>query len=190
MKKYASKWRLAGQGIKQLFTSPKYWLPSLIAAVIFVFIFNLLTSGSTFLQLLVHLPFLEKFSVLGQVYADFFVHFFSLEKILILLLSLGQGIITGLIIYIWKSRRNLDDTALLESGGATLIALIGAGCPLCGGTILMPFLMMIFGASAMVFLQTVSIALTLLAFVPILFAIRRLGFLSYTYSTGGKANGK
>jgi hypothetical protein len=82
-----------------------------------------------------------------------------------------------MIVFLWRTRRKFDDTALLESAGASLIALIGAGCPLCGGTILLPVLMSLFGVSAMTFLQGISLFLMAAALVPIVFATKRLGFL-------------
>jgi hypothetical protein len=171
------RWRTAGKGIANAANDWHFWLAGVAALLVFIFIFNLLSAGNNFLQLLIALPFTDKFFIIAQVYQEFFVHIFSLEKCLILLAAAGQGLIVGMIIYLWRSRRKFDDAALLESAGASLIALIGAGCPLCGGTILLPILASIFGVSAMTFLQGVSLFLMIAALVPIAFAIRRLGFL-------------
>ncbi|MDL2328095.1 hypothetical protein LJC64_05570, partial [Ruminococcaceae bacterium OttesenSCG-928-A11] len=118
-------------------------------------------------------------SVVGQVYLEFISNFISIDKILILLASLGQGVIIALIVHVWKSRREFDEKVLLRGAGASLIALIGAGCPMCGGTIILPILLSIFGASAFVFLQNISLILMIISIIVIIFAIKRLGFLCY-----------
>jgi hypothetical protein len=190
MNKLLSKWKMAGKGLRQLYRQPRYWAITALATLVFIFILNLLNVGNTFLQLLINLPLGEKFSVVGQVYANFFVGLWSLDHILMLLISLGQGVIISALVYVWKSKRALDDTAVLESGGATLIALLGAGCPLCGGSVLLPYLILIFGTSAMALLQTISTVLIILAAVPLVFALRRLGFMCYTYSAQKSARAK
>jgi hypothetical protein len=177
MEKVVKRWRTVGKGIQNAASDWQFWLAAVITTLFFIFLFNLLSAGNNFLQLLINLPFGDKFFVIGQVYVEFLVNFLSIEKILILLAAAGQGLIVGMIVSLWHLRRQLDDTAVLESAGASLIALIGAGCPLCGGTILLPVLMSLFGASAMTFLQGISLFLMLAALVPIAFAVRRLGFL-------------
>lgn len=145
----------------------------------FIFLFNLLSSGNNFLQLLIALPFWDKFATIGQVYQEFAVNIFSIDKILILIAAFGQGAVVATIVFLWKSRRELDDKAVLRSAGASLIALIGAGCPMCGGTILFPVLLSIFGAGAATFLQSISWVIMVIAIAVIVFALQRLGFLCY-----------
>jgi hypothetical protein len=177
MEKVVRRWRTVGTGVRNAAGSWRFWLAAVLTTLFFIFVFNLLSAGNNFLQLLVNLPWLDKFFVVGQVYGEFLANFFSVEKLLILLAAAGQGLIVGLIVFLWRTRRKLDDTAVLESAGASLIALVGAGCPLCGGTILLPVLMSLFGASAMTFLQGISLFLMVAALIPIAFAVRRLGFL-------------
>ncbi|MDR3125534.1 MAG: hypothetical protein LBU20_00445 [Candidatus Nomurabacteria bacterium] len=178
MKRVIKSWRTVSIGIKKAANGWQFWLSAVGATLFFIFLFNLLSSGNNFLQLLINLPFGDKFFVIGQVYWEFLTNFLSIEKILIFLAAAGQGLIISMIVFLWRTRRRLDDTAVLESASASLIALIGAGCPVCGGTILLPVLMSLFGASAMTFLQSFSLLLMAAALAPIIFAIRRLGFLS------------
>jgi hypothetical protein len=177
MEKVVKRWRTVGTGVRNAAGDWRFWLAAVVATLFFVFLFNLLSAGNNFLQLLINLPLSDKFFIVGQVYQEFLLNILSIEKVLILLAAAGQGLIVGMIVSLWRSRRQLDDTAVLESAGASLIALIGAGCPLCSGTILLPVLMSLFGASAMTFLQGISLFLMLVALVPIIFAVRRLGFL-------------
>lgn len=190
MQRFIGRWKTAGKGIQNAARNWRFWLVAVISLFFFIFIFNLLSAGNNFLQLIIALPFFDKFSVIGQVYLNFFAEFFSLEKILIFLASAGQALIIGMIFYLWKSRRELDDKALLGSAGASLIALIGAGCPMCGGTILFPVLLGIFGASATAFLQGFSVILMVIALIPIAFAIRRLGFMCSMQSVPKKSKGE
>jgi hypothetical protein len=176
MKGVIARWRISCKGIKNAAKDWRFWLAFIISLFFFIFLFNLLSAGNNFLQLLIKLPFFDKFFIIGQVYMNFLANILSIEKLLILLASLGQGLIIGMIFYLWRIRHELEDSAILNSAGASLLALIGAGCPMCGGTILMPVLMSVFGASAMVFLQGISILLMAIALVSIAFAIRKLGF--------------
>jgi hypothetical protein len=178
MDRIIKRWRNVGVGLSRARHDWRAWLAGIISLLFFIFLFNLLSSGNNFLQLIINLPLGDKFFIVAQVYLEFLSNLGSLEKILILLASAGQGLIVAMIVYLWRSRRQFDDTALLESAGASLIALIGAGCPLCGGTILLPILMSLFGVSAMTFLQGISLFLMAAALIPIIFAVRRLGFLA------------
>lgn len=179
MGKIINSWKASIKGIKSVAKTWQFWAIAIPVALVFIFIFNLLSSGNNFLQLLIALPFLDKFIIVGQVYQEFAVNILSLDKILILIAALGQGAIIAVIAYLWRSRRELDDKAILESAGASLIALIGAGCPMCGGTILFPVLLSIFGAGAATFLQSISWIIMVLAIIIILFALQRLGFMCY-----------
>lgn len=179
MGKRINNWKASFKGVKTASCTWQFWVITIVAALIFIFIFNLLSAGNNFLQLLIALPFLDKFSIIGQVYQEFFINLLSLEKILMLLASFGQGVIIALIVYVWKSRRKFDEKVLLKGAGASLLALIGAGCPMCGGTIILPILLGIFGAGAFAFLQSVSIVLMIVAIIVIVFAIKQLGFLCY-----------
>lgn len=190
MGKIINSWKSSGKGLRIVVSHWQFWAIAIPVTLVFIFIFNLLSSGNNFLQLLIALPFFDKLSVIGQVYLEFLYSLLSLEKFLILLASIGQGVVVAMIAFLWKSRRQFDDKAILESAGASLIALIGAGCPMCGGTILLPILMSIFGAGTFVFLQNISLILMAIAIVIIVFAIKHLGFMCYMQpkkkSQGGK----
>jgi len=177
MNKFIKRWKTAFKGVKNAAQDWRFLLAAILSFLFFILLFNLFSAGNNFWQLIISLPFLDKFLVIGDIYMNFLVNFFSFEKILIFIAALGQALVIGMIIYLWRIRQEIDDKALLGSAGASLIALIGAGCPMCGGTILLPILMSIFGMSAMAFLQGISISLMILALIPIAFAIRRLGFL-------------
>lgn len=179
MGKIINSWKASGKGLKTAMSRWQFWAIAIPVTLFFIFLFNLLSSGNNFLQLLIALPFLDKFIVVGQIYQEFAVNILSLDKILVLIAAFGQGAVVATIVFLWKSRRELDDKSVLRSAGASLIALIGAGCPMCGGTILFPILLSIFGAGAAAFLQSVSWVLMALAIVVIVFALKRLGFLCY-----------
>lgn len=179
MGKIINRWKASLKGLKTVAKTWQFWTIAIPTTLIFIFIFNLLSSGNNFLQLLIALPFLDKFVVIGQVYQEFATNILSVDKILILIAAFGQGAIIAIIVFLWRSRRQLDDKAILESAGASLIALIGAGCPMCGGTILFPVLLSIFGAGAATFLQSISWVVMVIAIAVIIFALQRLGFLCY-----------
>jgi len=179
MGKIINSWKASVKGLARVAKTWQFWLISIPATLVFIFLFNILASGNNFLQLIIALPFLDKFAVIGQVYQEFFVNLLSFEKILMLIAAFGQGAIIATIIFLWRSKNKLDDKAMLGSAGASLIALIGAGCPTCGGTILFPILLSVFGAGVATFFQSISWILMLLAIVVLVFALKRLGFMCY-----------
>lgn len=179
MGKILNRWKASVKGLKTVAKTWQFWTIAIPVTLVFIFLFNLLSSGNNFLQLLIALPFLDKFVIIGQVYQEFFVNILSIDKIMILLAAFGQGAIISIIAYLWKARRQLDDKSILKSAGASLIALVGVGCPMCGGTILFPVLLSIFGASVATFLQSVSWILMVVAIIIIIFALQHLGFMCY-----------
>lgn len=179
MGKFINSWKSSIKGLKKVAKTWQFWAISIPVTFVFIFIFNLFSSGNNFFQLLIALPFLDKFIIIGQVYQEFAVNLLTLDKILMLIAAFGQGAIIATIVYLWQSRRELDDKAVLRSAGASLIALVGAGCPMCGGTILFPVILSVFGASAATFLQSISWIIMVIAIIIIIFALKRLGFLCY-----------
>lgn len=179
MGKIINSWKASIKGLKTVAKTWQFWAISIPVTLFFIFLFNLLSTGNNFLNLIIALPFPDNFVVVGQVYQEFATNILSIDKILILIAAFGQGAIIATIVFLWRSRRKLDDKAILESAGASLIALIGAGCPMCGGTILFPILLSIFGAGAATFLQSISWIIMVIAIAVIIFALQRLGFLCY-----------
>lgn len=180
-------WRLARRGIARILRQPPYLVIALAVMMLFVFVFNLIATGNTYLQLLISLPILDKFSVIGEVMVNFVLNFLSLERILMLLLSAVQGILVASIVFTVRHKRKLDETSILEGGVAALLALLGAGCPLCGGSLIVIVLAMAIGTSAYLLLQTISTIVVILAFIPVAFALRRQGSLAYTLTNAERA---
>lgn len=180
MQRIRRRLKIAFLGVVRVLRRPKYLFLALAISIVFVFIFNLLASGNTYLQLLINLPWLDKPWVIGAVYVNFLADIFSLDKILMLLLSLLQGVLVSLIVFSARHSAKIDDRSVLGGGLTALIGLLGAGCPLCGGSLLIALLAVVFGAGAYLWLQTISTIIVILAFIPVLFALRRQGFLCYT----------
>jgi hypothetical protein len=178
---------MAIKGLGRVLARPPYLAIALVVTVLFVFVLNMIATGNTYLQLLLSLPILDKFSVIGQVMVNFVENFFALERILMLLLSIAQGVLVASIVFTVRRKRKLDETSILEGGVATLLALLGAGCPLCGGSLIVILLAMAIGTSAYLLLQTVSTIVVVLAFVPVIFALRRQGSLAYTLVNAERA---
>ncbi|MDR2524036.1 MAG: hypothetical protein LBC95_00630 [Candidatus Nomurabacteria bacterium] len=179
MKTTEGKTRRALYGAKIVFARPPYIALGLATTVVFVFVFNLLGSGNTFLQLLLSLPWLEKFSVVGEVYLNFLQNICSLDRILMLGLAISQGILISLIVFAGRRLHRVDENSVLGSGAAAFLALVGAGCPICGGSIITAVFATVVGGSAQFLVQTVALAVMALAFIPIFFALRHQGALCY-----------
>ena len=90
-----------------------------------------------------------------------------------------QGILIGLIIFLWRKKRE-NNSANLEKAGliAGLIAL-GAGCPTCGTTLLTPLLGAIFSTGSLAITGAISTIVTILAIIVAILSIKRLGLEAY-----------
>ena len=99
------------------------------------------------------------------------------DFIFIFLLTLLQSVLIGLVVFVYKYRK--DSANLQNAGIITGLIVLGSGCPTCGTTILAPIIVSIAGSSGMAIAGTVSWVLTLASIVIALFALKKVGFEAY-----------
>lgn len=179
MKQTRQKILLSLIGIGRVLKRPKYLALSLALFLLFLFLFNLFASGTTYLYLIINLPLIEKIDAFWLVYQNLLSNISHLDKIIMIILSLAEAILLTLIIFALRRRKTIDDRPILEGGLAALLGLLSAGCPVCGGVALLPLLAGVFGIAAYAWLSTISLIVSVLALIPMFFALKRQGFICY-----------
>jgi hypothetical protein len=189
--RFIGKWwkrvKIAARGGFYVLSHPQYLTLALGVALLFAYILTMTTSGTTELKLLFSsLSFGDKVGVLGGIFGRVFTNTWSVSGALVWLLSICQGILISLLIFHRRRSRKLDDSALMNSSIASVLAIVGAGCPTCGTSLIMPLLTVVFSSAAYTVLNSLSAIILVVAFVLVLFSLRRLGFLCYTIESRDK----
>ena len=178
LQRWCDEFKLAIYGAILCFRRKRFLIAFLIAFVFFGTLLNLLAAGSATLNILSVVDFPRKLEILGNA----FLGTFGLNRnfqdfIFIFLLTILQSILIGLVVFVYKYRK--DSTNLQNAGIITGLIVLGSGCPTCGTTILAPIIISIAGSSGMAIAGTVSWVLTLLSFIIALFALKKVGFEAY-----------
>ena len=173
------EWQLAMGGV---ILATKKWKFDVVALVSFIFfgvLMNLLASGPAGFSLLVAANFGGKLQVLGNAFLALFgVGRNFWDFFLIFVISLLQGLLIGLVVLVWKKRKDNADN-LQRTGIVAGLAVLGSGCPTCGTTLLGPLIGAVVGSSSVALAGAVSGILTALAIIVALFALKKLGFETY-----------
>jgi len=169
--------KLAGKGILLVSREKRFIVAFLIAFLFFGTLMTMLSSGLSEFQLIDSLP--SAFQIIGRAILRVFGYQrFFLDWLATFLLAVLQGILIGLIAWLWKKRQ--DNSADVERAGliAGLIAL-GAGCPTCGTTLVAPLLGALFSTGGIAMVGTVSIVVTVIAIIVAVLSLVRLGKEAY-----------
>jgi hypothetical protein len=183
--------KMAAAGALYVLGRPRYLIFAAIVALLFAYILTFTTGGTTNLELLLsNLSFSDKLAVLAAVLGKTFTSVPSLVGAFVWLLSLAQGVLISMLIFHFRHAKKVDDSALMNSSLASFFAILGAGCPTCGTSLLMPLLTAVFSSAAYTILNSISVIIMVVAFVLVLFALRRLGFLCYTIKSRAEHGAK
>lgn len=178
VQRWADEFKLAIYGAILCFRRKRFLIAFFIAFVIFGTLLNLLASGSATFNILSVVDFPHKLEILWNAFLGTFgVNRVFQDFIFIFLLTILQSILIGLVVFVYKYRK--DSTNLQNAGIITGLIVLGSGCPTCGTTILAPIIISIAGSSGMAIAGTVSWVLTLLSFIIALFALKKVGFEAY-----------
>lgn len=209
MARFFDECKMAATGIVLASRKVKFWVVFLVTFVVFGTLISLLSSGSSAIDLFFVADFGGKLQILGDGFLtlfgkgrefwDFFVNFS---------LSVLQALLIALIVLIYKKRRTNglirpmgdkssksgrknkkkdseksdaknDGVALQNAGIATGLALLGSGCPTCGTTLITPILTSVFSTGSYAIAGAISGILTFLAFVLILWSLKKMGLEAY-----------
>ena len=204
--KWLDEWKLALMGVGLACQKPKFLIVAGVTFLIFGTLMNLLTNGFASFQLMAAVDWGGKMDILGGAFlAIFGVGRSFLDWVLVFFISLLQGVLVGLVILNWhKKQKNkkaqkqsvekpVDKSVqktqvgsvannaenVQTAGLAAGLAVLSAGCPTCGTTLLMPVLGAIGSTSGYAIAGAVSGAIFILAIVVALLALKKVGYDTY-----------
>lgn len=191
-RKWLDEFVLAGKGILLAAKEKRFWCGFVPSFIFFGILINLLSGGTAKFELMAALGFPESLKILGDAFLSIFgVDQPFLDWLPTFFISLLQGTLIGLIIFLWDKKRNKSfqksagsqksDTAsansenLQKAGIITGLIALGAGCPTCGVSLLTPLIGAIFSTGSLAIAGAVSTALTILAVIIAILSLKRLG---------------
>ncbi len=179
-RKWCDDFVLAGKGLLLVTKDKRFWFGFIPTFIFFGILINLLAGGFAKFELMAATGFEGTIKILGDAFLSIFgINQIFIEWLPTFLLAFMQGILIGLIIFLWRKKRE-NNSANLEKAGliAGLIAL-GAGCPTCGTTLLTPLLGAIFSTGSLAITGAISTIVTILAIIVAILSIKRLGLEAY-----------
>lgn len=171
----------SGQGFTRVFKNPAYIGLALIFAFLISTLIYLMININFYGPLLTSgMAITSKVSVLGLLLKAMVGSYFQdLNGVLLLVLSLLQGIAIALLIYNFRNNHQVDKRAVTGSGIATLASIIGLGCVPCGTSLLVPLIALIFSSSSYMLLNTANLLVLLLASVLSVYSIYKMGLIAH-----------
>lgn len=179
-RKWCDEFVLAGKGILLATREKRFWYGFVPTFIFFGMLMNLLAGGTSKFELMGALGFPANLQILGNSFlAIFGIDQPFLDWLPIFLIAVLQGILIGLIVLLWKKKKDQNSANLEKAGIITGLIALGAGCPTCGTTLLTPLIAAIFSTGGMAIASTISVIVTWLAILIAIFALKRLGEETY-----------
>lgn len=169
----------------KLSTQTSYWVmqkkryASLVLLISFLFyeliywIFNL----SVLFKILSsnNVSFFEKMNVLISPFSSMASTNGIFFAILMIILSLIQGVNISLIIYSIRHQQKIDDAIISESSFITLLAMIGLGCPSCGTSLITPVVATFVSGSSVIISEKINYFVLPIAVIISFYSFYSLG---------------
>lgn len=182
-RKWLDDFVLAGKGILMATKEKRFWYGFVPTFIFFGMLINLLAGGFSKFELMAATGFDGTMKIL----LDSFLSIFGVNQIFIewlptFLLALLQGVLVGLIVFLWqkkKENRESNSASVEKAGIITGLIALGAGCPTCGTTLLTPLLGAIFSTGSLAIAGAISAIVTVLAVVIAILSLKRLGVEAY-----------
>ena len=184
--KWLDEWKLAFSGAILAFSYRKFRITATIVFIVFGTLINLLTGGFAAFNLIAAVDFPDKLKIIFDAFLGLFgINKNFLDWALLFLIAVLQAILIGLVAFIWKRRKDDLKAARASSSGAQSagiaagLAVLGAGCPTCGTTLIAPIIGTIFSSGGYAVAGFVSGLITAVAVVVSLFALKKVGLEAY-----------
>lgn len=183
-RKWLDDFVLAGKGILMTTKEKRFWYGFVPTFIFFAMLINLLAGGFSKFELMAATGFSGTITIL----TDSFLSIFGINQIFTewlptFLLALLQGILVGLIVFLWQKKKesvsNNNSANVEKAGLITGLIALGAGCPTCGTTLLTPLLGAIFSTGSLAIAGAISAIVTILAVVIAILSLKRLGVEAY-----------
>lgn len=181
-RKWLDDFVLAGKGILMATKEKRFWYGFVPTFIFFAMLINLLSAGFSKFQLMFTSP-----EALGLVIKDAFLSVFGINQVFldwlpVFLLCLLQGTLVGLIVFLWKKKREekgANSAGIEKAGLITGLVALGAGCPTCGTTLITPLLGAFFSTGSLAIAGAISVIVTILAVIIAILSLKRLGLETY-----------
>lgn len=187
--RWLDQWKLAAYGIVLATKRPKFIVVAIVSFLVFGTLMNLLNNGLTSFRLMATVDFGGKLEIIGGAFlAVFGVGRNFLDWALVFIISLLQGILIGLVVLVWHKKRAKQKANLAAeqnaenvqtAGLAAGLAVLSAGCPTCGTTLLMPVIGAISSTGGYALAGAISGVIFVLAMIVALWALKKIGNEAY-----------
>ena len=179
-RKWLDDFALAGKGILLATKEKRFWCGFIPSFLFFGLLMSLLQGGFAKFELMGALGFPSSLKIIGDSFLTIFgVGQAFFDWLPIFAISVLQGILIGLIVLLWKKKKDQNSANLERAGIITGLIALGAGCPTCGTTLLTPLLGAIFSTGSLAIAGTISTIVTILAIIVAILSLKRLGVETY-----------
>lgn len=171
------KLRTSFRSVKTICTKPAYISLALITA----FLFMQLILWSTNFSLARYIVFTDaisapdKLSFFASSTFDVFTSISRLSNVLLVLVSLLQGVVIASLVYVIRFNRSVDTKIVGGSVFATVLATIGLGCVACGTSLLVPIVAIFASSSAAVITKSLTTPVMILSIFVAMFSLYKVG---------------
>lgn len=178
IRKWLDGFVLAFRGIGLACKEKRFWIGFTIAFLFFGTLMNLLSGG--FAKFALMNDFGRAMKIIGEAFLGIFgINQIFSEWVFVFLIALLQGILIGLIVLLWKKKKDGNSANVEKAGIITGLIALGAGCPTCGTTLLAPLIGAIFSTGGLAITGAISAVITVLAILIAILSLRRLGEETY-----------
>lgn len=190
--KWLVEWRLAFSGVVLATKSRKFRITTILVFLVFGCIMNLLANGLASFRLMSATNFAGIMKIIWNALLGLFGFNKNsfIDWLFLFCISLLQGILVGLIVLIWKKKKddntNDDSVSAQNAGIAAGLAVLGTGCPTCGTSLLAPILGAVFSSGSYAVAGVLSGIITVLAVVIALLTLKKVGLKAYVIITSDK----
>ena len=184
--------KMAFVGIGVMLKKPFYAILSLVIWLLFAYVLTLFQNGSgTWSLLWSGIDLGSKIGLLGSVWRGVLENFTNLYGVLLMVLSLLQGLTIALLVFVWKGREKKAAVNGLEAGGVgAAFGFLALGCPSCGVSLLAPVLTAIAGTGAVALVDVLGWFFLVFAYLLLLHALRKMGYAAYVLEAAKRYNRK
>ena len=186
--RYWDEWRMALSGIAMACRKPQFIITVALTVLFFGTLMNLLSNGLSQFTLLFKLDWSGKWALLSHAFlATFGVGRAFIDWLSVFAVALLQGILLGLVVIVWRHNRQQNanqaganqNAANAQSAGIVAgLAVLSAGCPTCGTSLLLPIIGL-FTSAGGALAGAISGLVYAIAVVVALWALQRVGREAY-----------
>lgn len=187
-KSFFDKTVLSLVGIGRVLRDWRYTLIAMSVAFLFGVMFSMLSVGTTEWNLLLsRLPLGEKVGIIGDAFVRLFADASTIDGVLLLVVVLLQGVTIALLVFSLvaeqkiKKQKQAANRRAGETAFASAVVTLGLGCSTCGASLIIPLLSVI--STSAVFIGTVTLLITIVAIILLLYSSWKMGFSAYATTT-------